>query len=139
MTDEQAAAQAAKKASGKELHLVPARQARALVPGFDLNDDDNYTDFDVRVPKHAADSVALGSKISGAIGETRPVEVGIRNDGPPDVLIPTERWASSAEITLPGGVKASAVDEQCVPVIGGQAGLGSARKAEWADLPLLAV
>jgi hypothetical protein len=113
-------ASAAKTAGGKELRLVPATNMAARGVAEDLNFEDNAVDFTVKVPLHKADSVAIGATVNGASGETKTIKVGVRNDGPADTLTPGEEWASSAEITLPTGLTVQQVDEQCIPVIGGQ-------------------
>jgi hypothetical protein len=124
LANDETAAQAVRKSSGSkgggsELRLVRAASP-ALVPGDDLNNYDNAVEFAVAVPKHAADSVAIGAGISGSAGETKSIQVGVRDDGPADVLIPSESWALSANVTLPAGVTVLAVDQQCAPIIDGK-------------------
>jgi hypothetical protein len=108
-----AAVQAAKK-PGTKLQLVPAAQSLA-VDDSELNEWDNSTSFFVKVALNPADSVAIGDNFEGKVGDTRTVEVGIRNDGPATVLGPTKQWKHAAKVRMPSGLKLTKVDENCVP------------------------
>jgi LPXTG-motif cell wall-anchored protein len=119
LSDDEAAAASriAGKAGGKQLRLTKSVAARSIAP--DLNDFDNFTEFFVDVPKQIADSVAIGAGIGGAVGDKKTVDVGIRNDGPFDLLGPSDEWASSAVVTLPSGVKVLEIEEMCTPIVDG--------------------
>jgi hypothetical protein len=108
--EEDFAAKVAKK-KGPELKLVPLVSAAAE----ELNDFDNFTDFEVTVPRTVADSAAVGATIAGAVGDTRTIEVGIRNNGPADTLMASQEWALSAYVVLPEDVEPLKVDDNCVP------------------------
>lgn len=112
--EELAARAATKRSSGPQLRLAE------VGPVPDLNDYDNFTEFSVEVPKTAADTVAIGGAITGAVGEAVDLEVGMRNDGPHNVIKPGEEWAPSALVTLPAGVKALKVSDRCWPVVDGE-------------------
>ncbi|WP_326551624.1 hypothetical protein [Micromonospora sp. NBC_01813] len=99
--------------TGNQLRLA------AVEPVWDINDSDNWTDFFVEIPKQSADTVAIGATVPGEIGDTVDIAVGMRNDGPADLLLPGEAWAPSALVTLPAGVEAVTVSDRCTPVVDG--------------------
>jgi len=101
------------RSAGSELRLA------ALDPLPDINESDNWTEFLVNIPNQPADSVAIGATVQGAVGDVVDIEVGMRNDGPADLILPGEAWAPSALVTLPVGVEAVAVGDRCAPVVNG--------------------
>ncbi|WBB96067.1 MULTISPECIES: hypothetical protein [unclassified Solwaraspora] len=101
------------RSAGNELRLA------TLEPLPDLNDTDNWTEFLVNIPNQPADSVAIGATVQGAVGDVVDIEVGMRNDGPADLILPGQAWAPSAVVTLPVGVEAVAVGDRCAPVVDG--------------------
>ncbi|MDG4785869.1 hypothetical protein O7626_08000 [Micromonospora sp. WMMD1102] len=101
------------RSGGRQLRLVPASTA-ARVPVEDVNEDDNTSLVSIRVPLNPADSVALGASVSGPLGVTKTVRVGIRNDGPADVLLPdVEPWRPSALVTIPEGLSVQRFPAEC--------------------------
>ncbi|BCJ52902.1 hypothetical protein Asp14428_43770 [Actinoplanes sp. NBRC 14428] len=112
-----ALAAAKRTPAGKSpLKLVPAgKQRSASAAGGELNPWDNVTSFFVKVSKNPADSVAVGATFAGAIGDTRTVKVGVRNDGPAATLGPLQGWVSFSEVTIPAGVELTKVDRDCIP------------------------
>jgi len=112
-----ALAKKAAKAPKSQLKLVPARQGLAEgVAASELNEWDNVVSFFVKVSQNPADSVAIGDNFAGAIGDTRTIKVGIRNDGPAATLDGT----LSADVTIPSGLKLTKVDENCFPLADGE-------------------
>lgn len=101
-----ALAKKAAKSPRSKLKLEPALQAS------ELNEWDNAVSFLVKVSKNPADSVAIGDDFAGAIGDTRTIKVGIRNDGPAATL----DGILSADVTIPSGLKLTRVDENCFPL-----------------------
>ncbi|GAA4944134.1 hypothetical protein [Actinoplanes utahensis] len=104
-------------ATGKVLELEAVASVSAAEPDAveDLNEDDNYTDFAVRVPKTSADSSAVGDAFTGAVGEDDTVQVGLRNLGPSAVIPASPAWIQAAHIRLPTGIQLTRVDERCAP------------------------
>ncbi|MEU8607140.1 hypothetical protein AB0C29_03945 [Actinoplanes sp. NPDC048791] len=117
LDDDEAGLAAATKAArkpGAKLQLVPA--ARSLAAGQrELNEWDNATSFQVKVPLNPADSLAIGDNFEGKIGDTRTVKVGFRNDGPATVLGRTTSWIHAAKVRIPSGLALTKVDKHCVP------------------------
>ncbi|BCB79087.1 hypothetical protein GCM10022251_19130 [Phytohabitans flavus] len=113
--EELAAKAASKRSAGQQLRLAE------VGPIPDLNDYDNFTQFNVNIPKNSADSVAIGGTVPGAVGDEVDLKVGLRNDGPNNMLKPGEEWAASALVTLPAGVKALTVSDRCTPIVDGEA------------------
>ncbi len=98
-------------------------EARATIQGLDidpteLNEWDNGRTFTVAVSRNPADVVALGGTFEGAAGDSRTVEIGLRNDGPAATRSPFQGWLQLAEITMPTGVEVTKVDPACVAVEG---------------------
>jgi hypothetical protein len=127
VTDQDLDLLAARKSSGTKLALVSTSSKRSIaaaedidIEDIDLNFADNIATFDVKVSKNPADSVALGATFSGAVGDTRTVKVGVRNDGPAATVPATASWIYSAEVKLPAGVTATEVDEDCLPLVNGE-------------------
>lgn len=126
VTDQDLDLLAARKSAGTTLALVSTGKRGitaaddADLADLDLNFADNIAMFDVKVSKNPADSVALGATFSGAVGETRTVKVGVRNDGPAATLPATAGWIYSVEVKLPAGVTATEVDEDCLPLVDGE-------------------
>jgi hypothetical protein len=121
--DDMAAAAAKKAAAAPEsqLKLVPVR--RGMADGVDeseLNEWDNVTSFFVNVSKNPADSVAIGDSFAGAIGDTRTIKVGFRNDGPAATLDPSLSWILSAKVRIPSGLVLTKVDQNCLPLTDGE-------------------
>jgi hypothetical protein len=118
--DDELAAAAAKKAAAapeSQLKLVPVRRSLADdVDEGELNEWDNVASFFVNVSKNPADSVAIGDTFAGAIGDTRTIKVGIRNDGPAATLDPSLSWLLSAHVRIPSGLALTKVDQNCVPL-----------------------
>lgn len=79
----------------------------------DINDEDNVAAFGVTVPKSAADSVAVGGSFAGAVGDTKTVQVGVRNLGPTAVIPGSPTWFPTVRVTVPTGVDLTRVDETC--------------------------
>ena len=120
-----AAPDAAKKALGRPgptVRLVPAVRSLDVEPQdpSELNAWDNVTSIVVKVARNPADSVAVGGTFAGAIGDTRTIKVGFRNDGPADVLRPARGWTQSARVRIPSGLRLTAVDRGCVPSADGE-------------------
>jgi len=112
-----ALAKKAAKSPKSQLRLEPARQGLAEgAQASELNEWDNVISFLVKVSKNPADSVAIGGTFAGAIGDTRTIKVGIRNDGPAATLDGTP----SADVTIPSGLKLTKVDENCFPIADGE-------------------
>ncbi|MEV4703566.1 hypothetical protein [Actinoplanes sp. NPDC049316] len=105
---------AAPKASQLKLVRMPKqRTAAAAAQGGDLNGWDNATTFRVKVSSNPADSAAVGATFAGAVGETRTVQVGVRNNGPAATMGPFQGWITSAMVEIPKGVALTKVDEDC--------------------------
>ncbi|MCM4079326.1 LPXTG cell wall anchor domain-containing protein [Paractinoplanes hotanensis] len=122
--NDEKAALLAKKKTGKVLSLDALTKASGIADGDapdDLNEEDNIAGFGIAVGKSAADSAAVGTTISGRGGDKKTFEVAVRNLGPTSVIPVSEdfEWYASARITIPAGVKLTAVDEFCMPVGGG--------------------
>ncbi|GIE35284.1 hypothetical protein Ait01nite_083290 [Actinoplanes italicus] len=104
-------------ASGRELKLESAASISAKEPDAvdDLNEDDNFSEFTVSVPKTAADSAAVGGVFKGEAGDDRTVKVGVHNLGPSGTIPPGLAWIQYAHVKLPTGVLLTTVDMRCIP------------------------
>ncbi|WP_157408204.1 DUF11 domain-containing protein [Actinoplanes sp. N902-109] len=103
----------AKRADATELKLEPVMRAQAVNEN-ELNEWDNARTFFITVPKNPADSVAIGGSFAGAIGDSRTVKVGYRNDGPADTMGPLEGWVTTVDVKLPKGVEVTDTDANCI-------------------------
>ncbi|MCO8277450.1 LPXTG cell wall anchor domain-containing protein [Actinoplanes sp. TRM 88003] len=117
------AALLAKRKAGKVLSLDAVSKATGIEDGDapeDINEEDNVAEFGVAVGKSAADSAAVGATISGAGGDRKTFEVGVRNLGPTTVIPISQDfdWFPSARVSIPAGVKLTEVDENCMPAGG---------------------
>ncbi|MCY1137351.1 LPXTG cell wall anchor domain-containing protein [Actinoplanes sp. Pm04-4] len=117
------AALLARKKSGKTLSLDAVSKASGIADGDapdDINAEDNIAEFGVAAGKSAADSTAIGATITGAGGERKTFEVGVRNLGPTTVIPVSEdfEWFASARVSIPAGLKLTEVDEFCMPDTG---------------------
>ena len=113
---ERAAKRVAAAPTSRQLKLVPVNGQRAGAAEDEepeLNDWDNAVAFEVKVSRNPADTVAVGATFAGAVGETRTVEVGLRNDGPAATFGPFQGWVAGAMVTIPAGVDLTKVDENC--------------------------
>jgi hypothetical protein len=111
---EEQTAEMTARSAGNQLRLA------AVESVWDINDGDNWTQFFVNIPMQSADAVAIGATVTGELGDTVGIQVGIRNDGPANLLGPGDRWAPTASVTLPEGVEAVAVGENCMPLVDGR-------------------
>ncbi|MEV4637944.1 hypothetical protein AB0J80_11375 [Actinoplanes sp. NPDC049548] len=102
------------------LKLVPVNQRRSSAAEGELNDWDNIASFFVKVSKNPADNVAVGATFTGAVGDTRTVKVGVRNDGPAAMLGPLQGWISFSKVRIPAGVELTKVDRDCMAVVDGK-------------------
>lgn len=102
-------------ASGPTLRLQQAPKALEAGEPDDINLNDNVADFTVSLPRSAADSVAVGGVFAGAAGDTRTVEVGVRDAGPTDLVPGSRTWLPTVRVRVPGGIELTGVDEDCVP------------------------
>ncbi|MEU4622416.1 hypothetical protein AB0G04_20920 [Actinoplanes sp. NPDC023801] len=104
-------------ASGRELTLEPVASvsAREPEPADDLNEDDNFTQFSVTVPKTAADSAAIGGVFEGEAGDDRSVKVGLHNLGPSAIIPPGMAWIQYVHVKMPTGVLLTRADDRCLP------------------------
>jgi hypothetical protein len=104
-------------ASGRELKLESVAGLSAGEPEAveDLNEDDNFTEFAVAVPRTVADSAAVGAVFKGAVGDDSKVEVGTRNLGPSATIPLSLESVRYAHVKLPTGVALTKVDERCLP------------------------
>ncbi len=110
------AAKNAAAAPKSQLELVPVgkkRSAAAAVEEGDLNDWDNATTFRIKVSRNQADSAAVGATFAGAVGESRTVRVGVRNNGPAATKGPFQGWITSALVRIPAGIDLTRVDDDC--------------------------
>lgn len=107
-----AAKRVADAPKSRQLELVDPRRA-AADDDAELNGWDNVAAFEVKVSRNPADTVAVGATFAGAVGETRTVEVGLRNDGPAATFGPFQGWIAGAMVTIPAGVGLTKVDENC--------------------------
>jgi len=117
------AALLAKKKTGKVLSLDAVSKASGITDGDgpeDINAEDNIAEFGVAVGKSSADSAAIGTTVTGAGGDRKTLEVGVRNLGPTTVIPISDdfEWFPSVRVSIPAGVKLSEVDENCMPVGG---------------------
>lgn len=104
-------------AAGKELKLEAVAGLSAKEPEVveDLNEDDNFTEFAVSVPKTVADSAAVGGVFKGAVGDRSTVKVGVHNLGPSATIPLSLSSIQYAHIRLPAGVALTKIDDRCVP------------------------
>jgi hypothetical protein len=106
-------------AAGRELKLESVASVSAKQPEpdavDDLNEDDNFTQFTVTLPKTAADSAAVGGVFKGEAGDDRSVKVGVHNLGPSGTIPPGLAWIQYAHVKLPTGVLLTSVDMRCLP------------------------
>ncbi|MEU8655470.1 hypothetical protein [Actinoplanes philippinensis] len=104
-------------ATGEELTLEPVarRSAREPEPVEDLNEEDNFAEFAVSVPKTLADSAAVGGVFKGAVGDRATVEVGVHNLGPSATVPLSVNAVQYAHVKLPTGVTLTTVDRRCLP------------------------
>ncbi|MEV6305089.1 hypothetical protein AB0M02_37145 [Actinoplanes sp. NPDC051861] len=111
-----AARTAGAKGSALKLQALATTAAAAepdAVP--DLNEDDNFTDFTVAVPRSAADSAAVGGSFRGAVGERATARVGARNLGPTGMVPPSLDNLPYVRVRIPAGIELTSIDERCVP------------------------
>lgn len=93
----------------------PTLRMSATPPAGDINEDDNIQTFGVEVGKSTADSAAIGASFRGAVGDSASIQVGVRNEGPTAVIPPSLTWFQTVRVTIPAGVRLTAVDDNCVP------------------------
>ncbi|MFC4063867.1 hypothetical protein [Actinoplanes subglobosus] len=104
-------------AAGKELKLEAVAGLSAEEPEAveDLNEEDNYAEFAVTVPRTVADSAAVGGVFKGAVGDRSTVKVGVHNLGPSATIPLSLTSIQYAHVKLPTGVALTKLDERCVP------------------------
>jgi LPXTG-motif cell wall-anchored protein len=118
--NDEAAAALAKK-SGPTLRLQSVKSAGDVTDGEapdDINVEDNLAAFGVTVPKSSADVAAVGASFTGAIGDTKTVQVGVRNLGPTGLVPGSVDWIPTVRVTTPTGIDLTEVDEACAPGTG---------------------
>ncbi|MFD1370949.1 COG1361 family protein [Actinoplanes sichuanensis] len=104
-------------AAGTELKLESVAGLSAKEPEAveDLNEDDNFTEFAVSVPKTVADGAAVGGVFKGAVGDRSTVKVGVHNLGPTATIPLSLQSVQYAHVKLPTGVTLTKADERCLP------------------------
>ncbi|WP_143134027.1 hypothetical protein [Actinoplanes philippinensis] len=104
-------------AAGEELTLEPVARRSAREPDAveDLNEEDNFAEFAVSVPKTLADSAAVGGVFKGAVGDRATAEVGVHNLGPSATVPLSVNAVQYAHVKLPTGVTLTTVDRRCLP------------------------
>ncbi|WP_433793027.1 hypothetical protein [Actinoplanes sp. CA-252034] len=104
-------------AAGKELKLESAASVSAKEPEAveDLNEDDNFTEFAVSVPKTLADGAAVGGVFKGAVGDIATVKVGVHNRGPSATIPLSQTTVQYAHVRMPTGVALTELDDRCLP------------------------
>ncbi|MEU4155582.1 hypothetical protein [Actinoplanes sp. NPDC026670] len=104
-------------AAGRELKLEPVAGLSAKEPEAveDLNEDDNFAEFAVSVPKTLADGAAVGGVFKGAVGEKSTIKVGLHNLGPTATVPLALESLRYAHVKLPTGVELTRIDERCLP------------------------
>jgi hypothetical protein len=119
--NDEAAAALAKKSGGPTLRLQSVKSAADVTDGEapdDINEEDNVAAFGVTVPKSAADVAAVGASFTGAIGDTKTVQVGARNFGPTGLVPGSIDLIPTVRVTTPTGIDLTEVDEMCAPGTG---------------------
>ncbi|MFC7529428.1 hypothetical protein [Actinoplanes sp. GCM10030250] len=103
-------------AKGEVLKLEALARASADEPKpvEDLNEDDNFTDFAVSVPKSSADTAAVGGVFKGAVGDETTAAVGVRNFGPTALIPPTVENLPYLRVRVPGGIDLTEIDGRCI-------------------------
>lgn len=90
---------------------IPASTVTAHVT--DINPSDSYTEFQVHADSHAHFS-AIGADVKGDKGQTVPLTVGMRNNGP--ALIFDRSGGDGVDtlvVTLPAGTTVTSVPDGC--------------------------
>lgn len=78
--------------------------------------------FVVHVPHTVADSVAIGRRLAGAVGQTLTFRIAFTNNGPADRLRPVgSPFVAVAAIALPTGLRVTRVHRRCAPFVNGTA------------------
>ncbi|MDG4822312.1 hypothetical protein O7635_10660 [Asanoa sp. WMMD1127] len=100
---------------GTEGELTLTGELELLADQADTVPHNNRTGLSVTVAGHnGIDLAALGAAVRGAVGERRPVTVGVRNLGPAAAEQPGGDVAT-VEVTIPPGTTATAVPPECAP------------------------
>jgi hypothetical protein len=104
-------------AAGRELKLegVASLSAKEPEAAEDLNEDDNFAEFAVSVPRTLADGTAVGGVFKGAVGDTATVQVGVHNLGPSATIPLSLTSVQYAHVKLPTGVVLTEADRRCLP------------------------
>jgi hypothetical protein len=104
-------------ATGAELKLEAVAGLSAKEPEAveDLNEEDNFAEFAVSVPKTLADGAAVGGVFKGAVGDTSTIKVGVHNLGPSATIPLSLTAVQYAHVKVPTGVALTEVDERCMP------------------------
>lgn len=99
--------------SGQVLKLSQVASASSLQA--DTNPDNNWSHWDVRATgKNGADLVALGSRLTGAVGDVVTAKIGVRNDGPATLDFGRAGDAvAHVEVKLPKGTELVSAPEGC--------------------------
>jgi hypothetical protein len=98
-----------------ELQKLSSAASLAKQKQTDTNPDNNWQSLTVNATgKQGTDFAAIGATVSGALGDTVKVPVGVRNNGP--ATLDRSRSGSSAVvavITIPTGTKVATVPPTC--------------------------
>ncbi|MCM4079327.1 hypothetical protein [Paractinoplanes hotanensis] len=90
-----------------------------LTARTDFNYLDNFTHFFIPLDKSLADSAAVGGALTGTVGETKTLKVGIHNLGPTTVIDGVfdhhENWTPKVRVHIPTGLRLTSVDKECKP------------------------
>ncbi|SNT65007.1 hypothetical protein SAMN05421812_11982 [Asanoa hainanensis] len=99
-----------------ELSLTGEVGLRPMADQADTEPSNNRSTLTVTVTGyHDADLVAVGAAVRGAVGETRAVTVGVRNDGPAAAERP-DGDVAVVDVTIPPGTTATAAAPECAPL-----------------------
>jgi len=108
------------RGTGGELRLVEQAPKLRTNAQTDTNELDNAAGYTLGVTGvNVGDDAAVGATVTGAVGSTVPVTVGLKNLGPARIGL-FDGVADAVTVTVPKGTTAVTVSDECLPEVNGE-------------------
>jgi LPXTG-motif cell wall-anchored protein len=108
------------RGDGGELRLVEQAPKIRANAQTDTNELDNAAGYTMDITgENVGDDAAVGSTVTGTVGSTVPVTIGLKNLGPARIGL-FDGVADRVTVTVPKGTTVVTVPDACLPVVNGE-------------------